>query len=353
MSEEDFLDSIMGFDPKDLTVFKEPVSNQNVNPNIYKTNPKDSISEDGHYRSVIRILYNPFDVKNSVVKQAKYALKDENGFFMADSSLAIGDKSCPLFVAWKKLWFSGDESKKEFAKEMFQKNESQWVLVQVVEDENQPDVVGKLKVMKLPKVIFDIMTAKMNPAPESKKQPDALMDYLFGKTLEIDVQPGPDDPKHPERKQREISYSLCSFTNDIAPVTKVDGTQLLTDEEYDVVTRYDELKSGIAKARTATDKAKKTEEAKSLVPEIKEIYKKVLDYLKENAPDLQEECGYKPWNEELTVRVNAWIEKVLRGENPAQSTTVSVSTAATAVFDGQDGVSITVDDDDDDDDLPF
>ena len=350
MEEKDFLDSIMGFDPKDLSVFKEQVSNTNVNPNVYKTNPKDSISEDGHYRSIIRILYNPFNVKNSVVKQAKYALKDENGFFMADSSLAIGDKSCPLFTAWKKLWFSGDEDKKAFAKEMFQKNESQWVLVQVVEDENQPDAVGKLKVMKLPKAIFDSMTAKMNPSPESKKQPVALMDYLFGKTLEIDVQPGPDDPKHPERKQREISYSLCEFTNDIAPVTKVDGTQLLTDEEYDIVSRYDELKTGITKARTATDKSKKMEEAKSLVPEIKEIYKKVLDYLKENAPNLEDECGYKPWGDELAARVNAWIEKVLKGENPVQTTTPSVQEAVVDAFDEPEGVDMA---DDDDEDLPF
>ena len=29
------------------------------------------------------------------------------------------------------------------------------------------------------------------------------MDYIFGRILEMDVTPGPDDAAHPERKQRD------------------------------------------------------------------------------------------------------------------------------------------------------
>ena len=88
MSETNFIDEIMGFNPQDLTVFNEPVSN-NQNVNIYKTNPKLSKSEDGKYRSVVRIIYNPFDVKRSVVPQATYAMTDFNGFFMVKSMLGV------------------------------------------------------------------------------------------------------------------------------------------------------------------------------------------------------------------------------------------------------------------------
>ena len=63
----DFIDEIMGFNPNALEVFQEKSSN-NYNENIYKTNPKDSKSEDGHYRSKLRIIYNPFDVKKSIVR---------------------------------------------------------------------------------------------------------------------------------------------------------------------------------------------------------------------------------------------------------------------------------------------
>ena len=219
----DFIDDVMGFNPTDLTVFNAPET-QEFNNNIYKTNPKDSKAEDGHYRSKIRIIYNPLDIKQSIVKQATYAMNDHDGFFMVKSALANGDRNCPIFKSWKKLWFSGSEEKKEFAKKMYDKSESQWCLVQILEDDNRPELVGQIKAMKLPKAIFVKLEALMNPAPETKKTPVPVMDYIFGRALEMDVTPGPDDPMHPERKQREIKYDLCTFENDPTPVIKIDGT---------------------------------------------------------------------------------------------------------------------------------
>ena len=105
----DFIDEMMGFNPADMTVFNEP-ERADFNANVYKTNPKNSKADDGHYRSKIRVVYNPFDLKRSIVKQATYAMKDTEGFFMVKSKLADGDKSCPLFTAWKKLHFSDRKS---------------------------------------------------------------------------------------------------------------------------------------------------------------------------------------------------------------------------------------------------
>ena len=137
----DQIDELMGYNPKDLDVFQETTTNS-FDVNIYKTNPKDSTSKDGHYHSKIRVIYNPFNPKKSIVRQANYAMKDINGFFLVKSKLGDGDKSCPIFTSWKKLWFSGDEAKKEWAKKMYEKNESQWVLVQILEDKNKPELVG-------------------------------------------------------------------------------------------------------------------------------------------------------------------------------------------------------------------
>ena len=44
-----------------------------------------------------------------------------------------------------------DQQKKDWARSKFDKSESDWVLVQIIEDENQPELVGSFKVMKLPK----------------------------------------------------------------------------------------------------------------------------------------------------------------------------------------------------------
>ena len=312
----DFIDDVMGFNPADMTVFNEPETTD-FNQNVYKTNPKDAKSEDGNYRSRIRIIYNPNDPKQSIVKQATYAMKDADGFFMVKSKLGNGDKDCPLFKGWKKLWFSGDEDKKEWAKKMYDKTESQWCLVQILEDENRPELKGQIKVMKLPKAIFVKLSALMNPSPEAKKQPVPVMDYIFGRELEMDVTPGPDDPAHPERKQREIKYDLCQFGNDPAPIINTDGTQFFTDEELELIENFNNAKNDLVKAKTEKKKA----EARTFIEEntaaVRALYVKAVDYLKANAIDLVKECTYQPWDEATTARVQNWIDIVDTMHDPA------------------------------------
>lgn len=312
----DVLSEIMDFNPQDLNCFNEP-QKQTYDNNIYKTNPKDSVAEDGHYRSRIRILYNPFNIKSSIVQQCKYAMRDINGFFMVNSKLANGDRSCPIFSSWKKLWFSGDENKKEWAKKMYDKSESQWVLVQILEDQNKPELTGQIKVMKLPKAIFNKMVAKMNPSQESKKLPVPIMDYLIGLPLEMDVTPGPDDPKNPERKNREISYDLSDFDTEYAPIIKVDGTPLFEDSELELIDSYVNNRTEFFKAKTEAKKQAAQKRIEEDSSKVKELYNKAMEYLKENAVNLEEECGYKEWDDELKTRVNNWIELVTSLKDPA------------------------------------
>ena len=203
---------------------------------------------------------------------------------------------------------------------MFDKNESKWVLIQVVEDDNQPDEVGKFKAWKLPFTIWEKLEAKMHPTSE-KKTPVALMDYLFGPALEIDVTPGEDDPKHPERKEREISYSLCEFETDPTPVITIEGEPLFTEEEIEFIEEYASAKAKIAKAKTEKAKKPLEEYCKENLADLKKLYKKALDYIKENAFDLVEECGYHEWDATLTARVNAWLDKVGQMIDPANDST--------------------------------
>ena len=67
-------------------------------------------------------------------------------------------------------------------------------LGQVIEDNNQPDLVGKYMFWKLPKAIWETINAKMAPSPESKKASIPVMDFLFGRAIDLEVTPGPDDP---------------------------------------------------------------------------------------------------------------------------------------------------------------
>lgn len=356
MTEKSYIDEVMGFDPSEaVTVFESATAEKKVNTNIYKTNPINTVNEDGNYHSKIRILLNPYDIKRSIVHRVAYSMRDEKGFFQVVSSLSIGDKSCPIFTGWKKLWFAKDntEEKKAWAKKMFDKSETDWVLVQIIEDENQPELVGTIKVMKLPKIVLNRLIAKMNPT-DPKKQKQPIMDYLFGPILEMNVVPGPDDASHPERKQREISYDLCDFDTDETPIIKTDGTPLFTDEELEAIDEYNTANNDLVKAKTDAKRIDAEKRKTALVATIRPLYGKAIEYLKVNALNLVEECSYTQWTDETKVRVDKWLEKVLKMEDPtnmvSDSAQVVDSSQAEAKNQEEDGVVQLTDDFGD---LPF
>jgi hypothetical protein len=166
----------------------------------------------------------------------------------------------------------------------------------------------------------------MNPAPETKKQPVPVMDYIFGRVLEMDVTPGPDDPAHPERKQREIKYDLCAFESDPTPVIRVDGTPFFTDDELELIDTYNTARVDLAKAKSD----KKKQEAQQVLVDnqnaVRELYKNVIEYLKDNAIDLVKECAYQPWDEATEKRVQNWIDIVATMNDPKAVTSADVTT---------------------------
>lgn len=319
-----FVDELMGFDPSQVAAFNEPEQKSNQNPNLYKTNPlkvDSKTAPDGHYHAKVRIVYNPHDMKMSIVNNAHYAMNDANGFFMVDSRLAFGDRNCFMFKAWKKLHFDesperfkvdGEEyTRKTWGDHMFDKSEERFCLVQVIEDANQPDKVGKFLGWRLPKAIYENLQAKMHPTDKSKA-PQDLMNYLFGPVLELDVSPGPNDPQHPERRQREISYNLCSFDSDPTPIIAVTGEDLLSEDERDMVTDYFNAKKVLTDPKSTS---KKKDEAvvkcKELVEPLKKLMQKAMDYVKENAINIVDEFGYHEPNEALRARAEKWIDIVV------------------------------------------
>jgi len=337
-----FIDELMGFNPNEVTAFNAPKQKSAGNIHQYKTNPlkvDSKIAPDGHYHAKIRIVYNPHNMKESIVNTAHYAFNDMDGFFMLDSKLTIGDRNCPMFKAWKALHYNQSTDKfevdgklytaKEWGDHMFDKSEEQFVLVQIIEDANQPELVGKFMGWRLPKTIFDILNSKMNPTDESKA-PQDLMNYLFGPILELDVTPGPEDPANPERRQREIKYTLCAFETDPTPIISVTGEDLFNEDERDMINDYATAKKVITDPKAS---AKKKDEAKakckSLVEPLKALMQKALDYVKENAIDIVEEFGYKEPTAEQWARFERWNDIVsTKKQNPM--TYVEPTTATSA-----------------------
>ena len=324
MSEKkvDVLDELMGYDPKNLSVFDEPTSSSQENLNVYRTRPKDSKSEDGIYRSRIRVLYNPYDLRNSIVKVVNYSIRDEHGFKIVPSALSVNDKSCPIFKAFSNMWWSSvdQEAKREFIKteKVFDKSESNYVLIQVLEDANQPELEGHFMFYKLPRTILEKMNAKMKPSAESKKTPIPMMDFLRGRALDLEVQPGPDDPKQPSRKTREISYDLSEFDMEtgVCPIIGVDKEQLFTDEELETITTYDKYYTKIMKTPATAVEQLAQLAANPITQKMRALMGKAVTYIKENVGNVAEEMGYKEWDEETTLRVNNYLDRVTAMNKP-------------------------------------
>lgn len=331
---------ILGFNPSQLDVFKESNGTHNAgNSLIYKTRIVDAKSEDGVYRSTIKVIYNPFNLTQSVLEQQSYALQDERGWFTVVSSLTVNDTSCPIFKAWKKCHYAEEGSMlwKQAAKkeqggfDIFDKRFGRYVTIQVLSDKNHPELEGKYMLWKLPKSIWDLINSKMNPSKESNKASIPVMDFLFGRAIDLEVIPGPDDRLHPERKTRETKYR-GELSEDVVSCTNPDGSPLLNSEEQDVLDLYVMKLSKIWREKDPAVRASLEDSlrADEVSSKLRTIYTKVLNDIKKVCPNLVEELGYKPWDEATSARVQKWIDVVLSGNNPA---TLSNAPEAAAAID--------------------
>jgi hypothetical protein len=86
----------------------------------------------------------------------------------------------------------------------------------------------------------------------------------------------------------------------------------------------------LAKAKTD----KKKQEAQAVLTDnqgaLRELYGRVIAYLKENSLDLVKECGYQAWDEATEKRVQNWIDIVATMNDPKS---VSANEVATPVVD--------------------
>lgn len=324
MTEND----ILGFDPSQLSVFAttEQKTKGNGNPLIYRTRPVDSKDEDGIYRSTIKIIYSPQDMKHSFLELQSYGMQDANGWFTVTSSLTNGDTNCPVFKAWKKCHYAEKgsvlylqaETKTNGGKGLFDKRFARYVTIQVLEDKNQPELVGKYMFWKVPKSVWEIIDAKMNPAKESGKAPIPVMDFLFGRAIELTVKPGP-GAKTDTSYTRETSY-IAELSEDVVSCVNPDGSSLLSYDQQRVLDTYVSEIKGVWRERDVNRRAQLMQalNANPNTAELRKIYATVLEQIKTFCPDLNKELGYQPWSPEVTERVNKWIEVVLSGNDPAR-----------------------------------
>ena len=369
MTEND----ILGFDPTSLSVFNtEETPKQSGNSLIYKTKPIESKAEDGVYRSTIKIVYNPFSPKQSILDQQSYAIEDANGWLTVVSSLTVNDTSCPIFKAWNKchyaekgsaLWKQA-ASKEDGGNGLFDKRFARYCVIQVLEDKNQPDLVGKFLFWKLPKSIYDLINIKMNPSKESNKAAIPVMDYLFGRSIDLEVTPGPGKPGD-DRYARETKYH-GELSEDVVTCINPDGSPLLNDDEQEILDTYIASMKKVWKEKDPERRAelKAQVDANENTKELRKFYnEKIIPEIKKWCPNLIETLGYKEWTSEVKERVQKWIDIVLQGNLPKTNVdpkpegidTIGTTTTSKPKVEEKDEPMFDSSDEEkgNDDDLPF
>ena len=313
---------ILSFDASQLTINNQPATKNAGNPNLYRPRPADAKSEDGVYRSTIKVIWNPFDLRRSVLEQQSYSLQDSKGYFNVVSSLTDNDTNCPIFKAWKTCHYSKDVNlqRQELPKDkqgrgLFDKRFNRYVTIQVLDDPNNPDLNGKYMLWKMPKAIWELIKAKQEPT-NPQKSPVPVMDFLFGRAIDLEVKPGPGKPGE-ERYTRETSYS-AELSEETVACLNPDCTSLLSASQEVVLENYVNAMKAVWKEKDPeTRNLKKAQvDMDPNTRELKSFYREVIEKIKSFCPNLFEELGYKEWTPEVSARVQAWIDIVLAGNEP-------------------------------------
>ena len=324
MNEND----ILGFDPRQLSILAQNNDAKGKgNDNIYRTRPEESVSKDGIYRCTIKVIYNPFNFNQSIIEQQGYYIEDDQGGLFVVSSLTNNDTNCPIFKAWKQCHFAEPGSilwkqaakTEDGGKNLFDKRFARYVTIQVMEDKNHPELEGRYMFWKMPKSIYDIIMNKQTPTLESGKCPIPVMDFLFGRSIELEVRPG-EGAKGSIEYRRQTKY-YGEISEDTMSCTNPDKTKLLNAQEEMILDKYVEQMKKIWKEKDPEERNKLQEQvnADPNTEQLRKIYAGVIAKIKEFCPNVYEEMSYKPWNEQTTARVNAWISVVLSGNEPKKN----------------------------------
>ncbi len=133
------------------------------NTDEYKVSFKDG--KGGIYESVIRFVpwyANP--ERSCIAKTVSYVKNPitQKGIYV-DDPRTVGSFS-PIIDMFFKFYNSGNAVFKDFGKNHLSSKAQYAALVQIIKDDNRPELVGKIKVFRFGQKLYDKLTAEEHPA---------------------------------------------------------------------------------------------------------------------------------------------------------------------------------------------
>lgn len=257
----------------------------------FKPMPKKGIN--GVYKATVRFVPFLEDKSKSLITKYCSYLEDpvSKDSMTVDSYRSIGKSdSCPIKQTFFKIYYSEDASIKEY-EDMFKQRESHWALVQIIEDLQAPETVGKIMYWKFGYKIKQKFDQEANPAKGKAKQP---FDIFNGRPMSVEVY----------EKGGYPNYDNCQFYDpeEGKDTLLIDGEPLTEDTDLQYAAQW----------------------------------------IKDNSPDLTR-FEFKDWDNETREFVNLVINNIFNGASSGQiQSELNVSTVDSSGSD---------EDEDDDDEL--
>lgn len=220
--------------------------------------PSADKGRDGVYKALIRFLPNVHNPAYSKIMKYYVWLEDPstNEGFSVDCPSTVSKPSILKDMYWK-LKNSESVRDQELAQEAFGRVESHYALVQVIKDQNQPELEGKIMIYKFGAKINQKIEAQLKPEFGAPVNP---FDLFNGRVFSL----------HIVKKMKWNNYDQCEFVGDRTPI-ELDGKP---------------------------------------IQQTKEDMERVTKWLKEESTDISK-YAYKEWDQELTNKVHNVIKKIV------------------------------------------
>lgn len=251
-------------------------------------NPSAKNSKNGTYNAVIRFIPWHENPAKCVMKKEQIYLTDpisQKGRYV-DSPRSVGEQCIVTDLFWN-LYNSQNASLKEFAKKHISISPAYTALVQVITDDQHPELVGKIVPWRFKKSVWDKLYNESHPQMGVAYNP---FDIINGRYFSVKV----------VLKSGWNNYDQCSFFDYRGQNGETSGMLMLNEatNRFEIVTAQSDRE-------------------------------KVYNYLVTNSPNLAA-YDYKPWTEDesnfvqsVVQTINNYANTGTYGQNVAMATSIT------------------------------
>lgn len=235
---------------------------------VLEFNPSAKASKTGTYSAVVRFIPWHANPSKCVMKKEQIWLKDpvsQKGRYI-DSPRTVGEQCIVTDLFWN-LYNSQNASLKDFAKAHISISPTYCALVQVITDEQHPELVGKIVPWRFKKSIWDKLLNEQHPQMGLAYNP---FDIINGRYFSVKV----------SLRSGWNNYDQCNFFDYRGQNGETSGMLMLNEAGtgYEIVTNQ-------------TDRTR------------------VYNYLVANSPDLSV-YDYKPWTADESNYVQGVVQTI-------------------------------------------